>query len=411
MPSDTLTAAAAPQEAAPLTPDIPGGWRNAWRRGLMTWLTAVAGYTVLTFFAAMNTPGSGFLSRWQNWGNWDYSWYEMIAESGYDGIPAFLAAKAPAFYPLYPTLIHVTGWVLPGPTLLTAQLLSATFFAGFLVVFYRLVEQEFGAGTASRSLWLVIAFPAAFFLFAPYNMSLLLLLMVSAFYAIRRQNWWLAGVLGGLTVLTRPSGLILVLPFAYEYLRRRNFQLKRIRLDVLWIGAIPAGLASYMAYCWVVLGDAFAPSHAQALWTRGFDLPFMPVVWTVGKIWQDFSSGTADIKTYTSVYDIVAVLFAGTLVVLGFVGPWKFRKDQLALPLTALGIFLFSLSFPLHLVVPELPQFEVTKLESMIRYVLELFPAFIVLARITRIERAYVFISLTLQGFLILQFLSGNWVA
>src|SRR5258707_14025527 len=73
------------------------------------------------------------------------------------------------------------------------------------------------AGEVWRRTWLFLCiFPTAFFFFAAYNESLFLLLTASAFLAMRRQKWWLAGILGFLAALTRSAGLFLVIPFLWE---------------------------------------------------------------------------------------------------------------------------------------------------------------------------------------------------
>lgn len=380
---------------------------------MTTWLAAVTGYTMLTFLAPLRQPGAANEAGWgitgmlKSWIQWDAGWHQLIANNGYQGLPPHLIAKGAAFPPLFPVLIRATDYVLPGTTVVSAMAVSAAAFLGLLVVFFRLVETEFGSETAERTIWMLVAFPTAFLLFAPYNMSLLLLLVVSVVYAARQGKWWIAGVLGGLTVLTRASGVLLMLPFAYEYLRQKGFSLRKLRPSLLWIAGIPAGFAVSMAVGWHYFGDPLANSHAQReLWGRHFSLFFMPVIDTISTIVNDTVTGS-DVNSKMLSYDLIAVLFVGTLVVLGFVGPWKFRKDQLAIPLTGLAILLFSLSFPVT-------NGKAAPLFSAARYMLEVFPAFIVLGRIgkhTSVRQVYVFGGLILQGFFILQYLSGNWVA
>ena len=99
---------------------------------------------------------------------------------------------------------------------------------------HRLGTVEFGRGTADRAIYYLGAFPTAYFLAAPYNHAVFVLLSVGCLYAIRRQAWWLAGALGG------PA-----------------------RAELLAIGLIPVGLAAYATYCWYALGDPLAFSRAQ----------------------------------------------------------------------------------------------------------------------------------------------------
>ena len=74
-----------------------------------------------------------------------------------------------------------------------------------------------------RGVWYLAIFPTGFFLAAGYNVSLAIVLSVAALYAVRRHNWWLAGVFGALASANRSSGVLLLVPFAYEYLSSRGF--------------------------------------------------------------------------------------------------------------------------------------------------------------------------------------------
>src|SRR5260370_18121499 len=66
-----------------------------------------------------------------------------------------------------------------------------------------------------RLLLYLCIFPTAFFFFAAYNESLFLLFTASSFLAMRRQQWWLAGILGLFAALTRSAGIFLVIPYLY----------------------------------------------------------------------------------------------------------------------------------------------------------------------------------------------------
>jgi len=55
-------------------------------------------------------------------------------------------------------------------------------------------------------LWLLAAFPFAYFFGALYTESLFLLLALLAFYAIERQKWGLAACMAFVAGATRPTG-------------------------------------------------------------------------------------------------------------------------------------------------------------------------------------------------------------
>jgi threonine/homoserine efflux transporter RhtA len=96
------------------------------------------------------------------------------------------------------------------------------------------------------------------------------------------------------------------------------------------------------------------------------------------------------------------------LLVLAFVGPWKMRRDQWALPLYGVALTLVIVSFPSTR--PDAP----FPLYSAPRLALEVIPAFIVLARIGErrtADRLYLLVALSLQGAAIVQYLNGGWVS
>lgn len=211
---------------------------------------------------------------------WDSVWFLTIAHEGYTG------DERVAFFPLYPLLLHVTGWgagtrIVAGICLSTALLLVA------LVLVHRLTVLELGREAARPAVFALAFFPMAFFFSAVYSESLFLALSAGSFYAARRGRWAVAGMAGALAAGTRSAGVLLLLPVALLYLYgprsdrppdrtggRWWVPRHRISLDVAWLALIPAGLAAYMGYLSVQDVGATAPFHAQDVWFRHFAGPF-----------------------------------------------------------------------------------------------------------------------------------------
>jgi hypothetical protein len=271
---------------------LDGAWREAWgalwTSRLVVWAAGLLG---LMWFG--RAPGTG---RFDTLGlttpfsalgdllvspaaRWDSFWYLLIATDGY-GTPSDHAQAA--FYPLYPLLMRAGGWLVGSP-LVAGILVSAGCFLGALVLLHRLAALELGASHARPTVLLVAFFPSALFFSAVYSESLFLLVSVGAFLAARRERWALAGALGGLAALTRNSGMLLLLPLAILFLygprpggtpapgRARWLPCYRLTPQALWLALVPLGLALYLGWSAIALGDAFAPYHAQALWLRHFE--------------------------------------------------------------------------------------------------------------------------------------------
>jgi len=388
-PADAGTAVPTPQPPARST----SPWRRAALVALTVWLVAQALHAVVAVLAGLHPggplPGGSIAHAWYQW---DSAWFTRIAAHGYAG------SGAAAFFPLFPLLMAGLDPVLPGGVFGAGLVVGNLALLGALVVLHRLVATESDDATADRALWYLVAFPTGFFLAAAYNTALFLALTVGAVYALRRQHWWVAGVLGALASTTRSAGLLLVVPFCYEYLR-----LRRVHPAVL---LVPAGLAGYMIYTWRALGDPLAFVHAQAHWSRHLDWPWSAVGHQLGTIVRQ-----PRLFTDTGAHDLLdlgAVLFAATLLALAFTGPWRLRRDQYALPLYGAALVGFMVIFPNAGDVNPYP------LQSAARLVLEVFPAFLMLARIGArplAERAYLVLAIGAQAVLLDHFLHGGWVA
>jgi Mannosyltransferase (PIG-V) len=189
----------------------------------------------------------------------DASYYLAIASHGY-------VAAAPnnlAFFPLYPSLIRALGF-LTGSDVIAGLVISTVSFALALVLLHRLTELELGSRAADATVLLVAFAPLSFFFTAIYTESLFLLLSVAAVLAARRERWALAGVLAALAALTRPTGILLVVPLVIMRLGRQ----RRLDRQLAWALSPVAALGVYLA---ILAANGFswlAPFRVEAFWQR-----------------------------------------------------------------------------------------------------------------------------------------------
>ncbi len=332
------------------------------------------------------------------WNRWDTGHFTAIATHGY------VAAWQTAFFPLFSLLERGVALVVGGP--FRAGLIISNLCAFvMLVVFYRLVWEDFGQEPAFRAVLFISIFPTAFFFVAAYSESLFLCLVLLSFYSMRHAHWWLAGLLGLFACLTRAAGLLLIVPFFYEYLRQRHFRLRAIGLNVLSSVLIPSGVALFALYCYLRFHDVLAFSHAEKIaWNRELRVPWYGLSGAITTIAQYGLKGALSFSSIHNMIDLSAELFILALVILGFVGPWKFSKGLRVYALYAAAFYLFSILFPLTGKVP---------LGALSRFLLEVFPAFITLALLLKKEHStlyYTILSVGLLAFLTLQFLTGHWI-
>lgn len=193
---------------APRVPDHPaGGPRQRGRGDLDLGLESArdvydpVGYTTELghTFSTLIAP----LARW------DSVWFLDIADVGY---PTSYPPRA-AFFPLYPVLMRVGGWIVGSPLVAGLLISFVCAFVGAMIV-HRLTELELGRRAAGAAVWALLAFPGSMWLTAVYSEGLFLLLSAGALLAARQRAWLMAGLLGALASSTRSAGVVLIVPLA-----------------------------------------------------------------------------------------------------------------------------------------------------------------------------------------------------
>ncbi|WAC06625.1 MAG: hypothetical protein OS130_10210 [Thermodesulfobacteriota bacterium] len=187
------------------------------------------------------------------WERWDGAWYLRIITEGYQ-----CGNGTDAFHPLYPGL----AWPLTRlgiDPLLSLMIVGSLATLAFLLLFERMAGLDSTPAQAQTASHLLLFFPVAFILFAPYNEGLFLLLSALTLLWARQHRWWRAGIAGALAVLTRPQGLFLVFPFAWELWEAHERDVRLALRD--WrccsaLGLIPIGMGLWVLYRALVVGGA-----------------------------------------------------------------------------------------------------------------------------------------------------------
>jgi len=206
---------------------------------------------------------------------WDANWYMSIIQNGYQPSADLTQSYSNmAFFPLYPYLVKSLGWFgldLPNAYyILVGLFLSNVFFIAAMALLYRLIiiEMGFGEAAAKRTLGLLFVFPAAFYFSSFYTESLFLFLALLGFTFALRENWLGAGVVGALGVLTRSQGVALVIALAWLYMEKRGWRWRDIRPSVGWFALAPLALLAHFYYLYLKSGRIFAMFEAMSAWGR-----------------------------------------------------------------------------------------------------------------------------------------------
>jgi Gpi18-like mannosyltransferase len=139
---------------------------------------------------------------------------------------------------------------------------SALLFGGLV---YRLTRSETGnPHTATRAAWFAAIFPPAMALVLGYAEATFMLLSVAMFLALRTRRFAWAIPFGVLAGLTRPVGVLLVVPAVIEAARAwRASSLRDRAARVAAVVAAPVGSGLYFLWVRYAYGDAFLPLSIQ----------------------------------------------------------------------------------------------------------------------------------------------------
>jgi hypothetical protein len=154
----------------------------------------------------LDGPQASLLGVWQRW---DAIHYIRIVQGGYS------STELTAFFPAFPLLGHLLHNLFGLDATLSLIVISNLSLILALTVFYQLICLDFPSSIARRSVVLLMVFPTAFFLLAPYAESLALALVLITFWYARRSRWILATLAGIGAGLTHPSTLPLTLGLAW----------------------------------------------------------------------------------------------------------------------------------------------------------------------------------------------------
>lgn len=236
---------------------------------LIIYLSSVV--VVMMFGEGMSFGMTDFLNSWNVW---DAPHYLELAEKGYaacieDGKHLFLV-----FFPLYPWLVRGLH-LLIGNWQAAALILSTVCFALGTVFFYLLITEEYGRTVARKALVLFSVYPFSFFFGGIMTESLFFCLMAAGFYAVKRHQWPVVGIIGIFCSLCRVQGILLLGVAGVEFfvyykpfrmIRRRNpgLLLKTLFTRGIWLLLMPVGNLIYLGLNWRIEGDPFRFQVYQA---------------------------------------------------------------------------------------------------------------------------------------------------
>ncbi|HKP54177.1 MAG TPA: mannosyltransferase family protein [Chloroflexia bacterium] len=326
------------------------------------------------------------------WARWDSEHYLNIAQHGYSFRP-----ELTAFFPLYPLLMVIAAPALGSDYVLSGVIVSSVMCFLALVYMFKLAALEFGDEVAGRATLYLAVYPMALFMLAVYAESLFLTVSIAAFYYARRARWGMSALAALLAGLTRPTGLLLVFPLAYEAWRQSRGNLKLLFLTrLLAVAAAPLGWLLWAGYLAWTTGDLLAISHTvdQSPWWRAARWPWETLAIEFGHL------GDVAITPLSRIVNSQDLVYAVFLIEASVIAWW-------ALPRIYAIYCTVSTWTLLSFTVVDWP------MQSLPRYSLAIFPIFLLLARLganRHWDRAIVITGATLLGLNTTLFATWYWV-
>lgn len=355
------------------------------------------GYMAIVIF---HEESSGFLRamEWM-WNKWDAGHLLDIAKHGYvaEGEMRFFIV----FFPFYPLMVRLV-------TFLTRNYV----WAGFLVshfsliiscyYLFKLVELDWDTRTAWRGVKFLLIFPQSFFLNIVYTDSLFLATSLLCFYHLRSGRWLWAGFFGCLASLTRNFGILLLVPALMEYVNQQRViqNLKDNKYQVLvreffskkgyGILLIAVGLFMYLAINKVVAGDWFAfLKYQREHWHNNFGFFGENIKNYVQNSfsWKPSQRLTLWIPEVSAIFMVIGLIF------------YSFGKIRLSYTAYML-VYIFVCASSTWLI-------------SGFRYIVSLFPIYMLLAHMLRnrlADELYTYTSVLMLGFYTIAFVMDFYV-
>ena len=335
---------------------------------ILAWGYHIGGFAGRSFLEVISEP----------WYRYDTFFYVRIVSTGYQ--PGDITS---GFHPLYPWLSTIAAFVLRDPL---AGLMFVSSVASFFVtvILYKRARLDLDHDRAWTATTLLMCWPAALAMFVPYTEALYMLLAVSCFFAARKRQFLLAGLIGGFAALTRQHGILLVLPLLWELWNASGRKLKPLVMNWrAWAASarVPAGYAVWILYRALAINDVkpdfsspqrfiysvmVSPTAYHIFSDQQFLWPWQSIWKALVMYWR----GSLHFSAYGDAF--LAMVF-----IIMFVFSWRYLRGSYRI--YSLAVVLIALS--LHTGVSVNPYI------SLPRHLLPAFPVFIGLVQAYQFKR------------------------
>jgi hypothetical protein len=327
------------------------------------------------------------------WTRWDSGWYLNIATHGYSDQPQFEQVQMNVvFFPLYPLSIRVVNLITHN-SFLSGILISNSAFAVELMLLYRLICEQYDETTGRWSVVLLATYPFSFYFSAVYSEALFSLIVVGAFYLGQHRRWPFAAAAAAFASATRAVGLTVTLGLLLLYLQKLDFDVRKIRRDIMWLFLGPLGLMLYIFFLYYRFNSPllFVTARQVPGWEQGMGL---------STAWRTITASLSVRSVVAGHYPALNVLHILISLAAVLVVSISWRKLGLAQTLWTIGFLLLSF---------------ITGWHGMGRYVLPAFPLYIAVVLLMgkdyRLLSAIVYLNTLLLALFTIMYTHTYWVS
>lgn len=296
------------------------------------------------------------------WSGPDTEHYVRISRYGYQ--PGTEYENLIVFYPLFPLAMRIFGLIIPSPEL-AGMVISNLAMLGAAMLLYRLCELcGMTRGQGFLAVAFMLVYPFVMFTRSCYTESLFLLLTIGCAVAVKKRRWLLCAVLGMLAALTRLQGVLCLAMAVYEFVHNMIKDKpadKRQWAKGLWLLLIPLGYVIYLMINHVLYGNAFAFMAFEKAppWYQDAD-------WFFNNLASQFNLGVEHSGLAAIIYAPQILLFFTVLAVLT-----AGIKTKINTGLMLYGLVMLIVSYTASWMI------------SGGRYMLAVFPVFMVMSKLT----------------------------
>ncbi len=360
---------------------MPGRYFFIWR--LLIFIPLIIGIYFIPVNAS--SPVSYIFDPLFPWANFDGIHYLNIARDGY--------TNQARFFPLFPLVLKITS-----NSILASSILVSMIFFLSLWIFKKLIELDFSREISQKSIAYLLIFPTSFFFVCIYSEGLFLLLTVLAFYFARKKKWLLSVIFAALLMTTRFVGIAILPALLYEYFTSEESLRATIRggfshykkLALFFIA--PLGLVAYSVFNYFKWHNFLNFVAAQG--ELGNNRSVSSIVLfpqTIFRYINILSTVPVSLDWGVALLELSAFLFVAFL--LYFAWKKKIRTSYQIFAFVNFGIIISTGTF-----------------SGLPRYILTLFPLFIVLALIkNRLFKIIYFILSSIVLFILLMLFSRGY--